>query len=131
MANVITRLTPGLGSFEILPSAARTTDPDTQEFEVGGGWSGIYVVIDATAVTATPSITVTVAGVDRISGETFDILASAAISTVSTTTLQIGPGVTAVANETEDSYLPPIFRVTVTHADADSITYSVGGLLCP
>lgn len=132
MANVITRLLPGADRFEVLASAARTADPDTQEFDAAGvDYSGAYFIIDVTAVTATPSLTVTVAGVDRVSGQTFDILESAAISTVSTTTLQIGPGITASANVDEDSYLPPVFRVTATHADADSITYSVAGLLCP
>lgn len=132
MANVITRLLPGADRFEILASAARTADPDTQEFDVSGvDYRGAYFIIDVTAVTATPSITVTVAGVDRVSGQTFDILASAAITSDSTTTLQIGPGITAAANTDEDSYLPPVFRVSVTHADADSITYSIAGLLCP
>lgn len=132
MANVITRLSPGADRFEILASAARTADPDTQEFDAAAPrYRGAYFIIDVTAVTATPSITVTVAGVDRFSGKTFDILESAAITATGTTTLQIAPGITAVANTDEDSLLPPVFRVSVTHADADSITYSIAGLLVP
>lgn len=33
MANVITRVSSGTGRVEVLPSAARTADPDTQELE--------------------------------------------------------------------------------------------------
>jgi len=131
MANVITSLPPGPQAFTVLASAARTTTPDTQEFEAAGGYSALYLIIDATAVTLTPSVVVKVSGVDRVSGKIFDILASAAITATGTTVLHIGPGITAAANTQEDQYLPPIFRITATHADADSITYSIGGLLCP
>lgn len=119
--------------FEVLPSAARTTDPDPQEFELAGrGYEytgGLVLVIDATAVTATPALTVTVSGVDRVSGKLYTILASVAIATAVTTVLKIGPGLTAAANTVANDRLPPVFRVTCTHGDADSITYSIGGML--
>jgi hypothetical protein len=131
MANVIERLT-SVGPFPILASAARTVTPDTKEFEAAGvRYSGLYVVIDVTAVTLTPSVTVKISGVDRISGKLFDILTSAAITATGTTTLHVGPGITAAANTQEDQHVPPIFRITSTHGDADSITYSIAGMLCP
>lgn len=131
MANVVTRLRDRV--FTVHASAARTATPDTKEFEIAPAvtCSALYLVIDVTAVTATPSVTFTVSGVDRVSGKIFTVLASAAITATGTTVLHIGPGVTAAANVSEDQYLPPIFRVTATHADADSITYSVAGMLCP
>lgn len=132
MANVVSRLRDR-GPFVVHASAARTATPDTKEFEVAHGitYSALYLVIDVTAVTLTPSVTVKVSGVDRVSGKTYDILTSAAITGTGTTVLHIGPGITAAANAQEDQYVPPIFRVTATHADADSITYSVAGILCP
>lgn len=132
MANVIARLRDR-GPFTVHASAARTATPDTKEFEVAQGitYSALYLIIDATAVVATPSVTVKVSGVDRVSGKVYDILTSAAITATGTTVLHIGPGITAAANTQEDQYLPPIFRVTSTHGDADSITYSVAGILCP
>lgn len=129
MANVVTRLRPGHGAFTVLPSAARTAAPDTQEFEHRGA-RGLVVVVDATAVTGTPSVTVTVAGVDRVSGKTWTLLASAAITGTGTTVLKIGPGLTAAANAAVNDMLPPVFRVTCAHGDSDSITYSVTGHLC-
>lgn len=130
MANVITPLV-GKGPLTVLPSAARTATPDSQEFEVVGNvpFEGLHLVIDATAVTSTPSITVTVAGVDRVSGKVYTILASAAIATVSTTVLRVGPALTAAANLVANDYLPAVFRVTVAHGNANSITYSVAGQL--
>src|SRR5687767_3759143 len=96
MANVITG---GVGrTFSVLPSAARTATPDTQEFELPSGVKFLHLVIDATAVTATPALTVTISGVDRVSGKTYTLLASAAIATVSTIVLKVGPGLTAAAN---------------------------------
>lgn len=132
MANQIRKLATDAATFEVLPSAARTADPDTIEFELSGRgyeYSGLVLVIDATAVTATPALTVTVSGVDRVSGKLFTILASTAIATAVTTVLKIGPGLTAAANLVANDRLPPIFRVTCSHGDADSITYSVGGML--
>lgn len=132
MANVITRLSPATGPFPIYLSAARTADPDTQEFEaMGVRYRGLYVVIDMTAVTALQSVTFTIQGVDRVSGKTFNILASAALDAVATTDLRVGPGITAVANREEDQYLPPIFRIVSDHSSTGSFTYSVGGILCP
>jgi hypothetical protein len=133
MANVKRSLASSSArSFEVLPSAARTAAPDSQEFEVTGRgyeYSGLVLVLDITAVTASPGITVTVAGVDQVSDKLFTVLASAPIATVSTTILRIGPGLTAAANLTANDYLPPTFRVTVTHADTDSATYSLAGML--
>lgn len=132
MANTIRKLTTDSMSFEVLPSAARTTDPDTQEFELlgrGYEYSGLVLIIDATAVTSIPALTVTVAGVDRVSGKLFTILASAVIATAVTTVLKIGPGLAVAANLAANDRLPPIFRVTCAHGNANSITYSVGGML--
>lgn len=133
MANVIRKLLTDSMYFEVLPSEARTTDPDTQEFEMSGrGYDytgGLVLIIDATAVTATPALTVTVSGVDRVSGKLFTILASAVIATAVTTVLKIGPGLTAAANLVVNDRIPPVFRITCAHGDADSITYSIGGML--
>lgn len=120
----------GRGGLTILPSAARTATPDSFEYEVQGGASALILVIDVTAIVTAPTITVTIAGVDRVSGKTYTILASAAIVAVGTTVLKVGPGLPATANVSTNDYLPPVFRVTVTHGNGNSITYSVAALLC-
>lgn len=128
MANVVRQVVEATQSVSVLPSAARTATPDTEELELRGA-RGLHLVIDVTAVTLTPSVTVTISGVDRLSGKVYTLLASAAITAVGTTVLKVGPGLTAAANLVANDVLPPIVRITCTHGDADSITYSVAALL--
>jgi len=132
VANIIRKLSSNATYFEVLPTAARTTAPDTQEFEVTGRgyeYQGLHLILDVTAVTATPGLTVTVSGVDRVSGKTYPLLVSTAVATAVTTVLRIGPGLDAVANLVANDNLPPIFRIAVAHVDADSATYSLAGML--
>lgn len=114
-------------SFEVLPSSARTATPDTHEFELPAGVKYLTLVIDITAVTATPLVTVTVAGVDRISGKTWTVLASAVLGTVATTLLRVGPALTAAVNLVANDMVPSVIRITSSHGDADSATYSIAG----
>ena len=108
----------------VYPSAARTTDPTVVDLgnEVG---RGLHLVIDVTAVTATPSVVFTIKGKDPVSGKVWTILASAAIVATGTTILKVYPGLTAAANLVASDVLPPTWQVTAVHGDADSITYSV------
>jgi hypothetical protein len=124
MANIVADLYPS-NFVTVLPSAARTATPtDTNEYFVGKA-RGVTVVIDVTAVTSTPSTTVTIQGVDRVSGKTWTILASAAIATVSTVILRVAPGLPAAANVTANDLVPPVIRVVASHNNANSMTYSV------
>ncbi len=129
MANTISRVSSDTGRFEVYASAARTADPDTQELAVAG-YRGIHLVIDCTAVTSTPSVVFTILGVDRVSGKTYTILASAAITGTGTTVLRVGPGLTAATNLVANDVLPPVIRISATHGDSDSATYTVGASLC-
>lgn len=138
MANTIRDLPASSTFFEVLPSAARTTAPDTQEFVITGrGYDytvgGLYLIIDATVVTATQTLTVTVSGVDRVSGQTYTILASTAISAATGAgtprVLKILPGVLAAANLAVSEAIPPVFRVSVAVANGLTATYSIGGML--
>lgn len=132
MANIIRDLSATERWFEVLPSAARTTAPDTQEFVLdrrGYNPNGLIFTIDVTAIAATPSITVTVSGVDRVSGKLFTVLAAAAITATGTTVLKIGPAMTAAAGLVANDLVPSVFRVSVSHLDSDSITYSIGGMV--
>lgn len=109
----------------VLPSAARTASINSADL-VNYNARGVQVIIDATAIVATPSITVTIKGKDSLSGKYYTLLASAAITTVSTTLLTVYPGVTATANVAASQIIPRTWRVEVVAADADSITYSIG-----
>lgn len=113
----------------VFASAARTATPTPFDGSASAGVRGLHLVIDATAVTATPSVVFTVQGADPVSGKFYTILASAAITATGTTVLRVYPGLTAAANTVASDVLPPRWRVIATHADADSITYSVAALL--
>jgi hypothetical protein len=108
-----------------LTSAARTASVDSSDV-INTHGKGLHLVIDVTSITLTPSITVTIQGKDVVSGKYYTVLASAAITTVSTTVLKVHPALTAAANLVANDLLPRTWRVSVVNADADSITYSVG-----
>lgn len=124
MANVIQQAD---NSVTIYSSAARTVTPDTQEFELPGGIKYGVFVIDVTAATSTPSTVFTVSGVDRLSGKVYTVLASAAIVGTGTTVLRVGPSLTAATNLVANDVLPPVIRITATHGNANSQTYTVSG----
>lgn len=112
------------GSATILASAARTATVTADTFNAPDA-DELLVIINVTAASATPSVVFTVKGVDPVSSATWDILASAAITGTGTTVLRISPNLTAAANTIAKDIVPGYFTVTATHADADSITYSV------
>lgn len=114
--------------FVILPSAARTATPTIDDFRVGRV-GGLIVVIDVTATVTTPSVTFTILGKDEPTTKTWTLLASSPITATGTTILQVHPTITAVANLKAAELVPSLVTVTAVHADADSITYSVTGIV--
>lgn len=122
-----------LGYKTCYASAARTEAPTAMGDQTNSGnkYKGIRVVIDITAVTATPAITVTIQGKDELSGKYYTLLASAALATTGTTVLTVYPGLATVANVTIGMPLPLIWRVITAHGDSDSATYSVAAELLP
>lgn len=109
----------------LLASAARTATTSSAD-QTNFNGRGALITIDVTAITATPSLVVTVEAKDVLSGKYVTLLTSAAITAISTVQLAVYPGVTAAANLAVSMILPRSWRVTVTAADADSATYSVG-----
>ena len=109
----------------VLTSAARTATINS-DVQVNHEGSGLHIVIDVTSITATPSVTPTIQGRDDVSGVFYDLLVGVAITATGTTVLKVYPGITASANVSASDLLPANWRVRMVHADADSITYSVG-----
>jgi hypothetical protein len=120
-------LQPGIAncSGTIFASAARTATVNGDDI-LNDDARGVVVVIDCTAIAASPSVVFTIQGKDEVSGKYYTILASAAITGTGTTVLRVYPGLTASANVTVSDVLPHTWRVIATHGDADSITYTVG-----
>ncbi len=76
-----------------------------------------------------PIIKVDIDYFDSLSGSYTTVLAAAALASVSTQLLMVGPGIVASANVSAQAVLPDKVRITATHADTDAITYSVGAVL--
>lgn len=112
----------------LLPSVARTATPTAFEHD-GDDYTGVNVIIDVSAASATPSVVVTIEGFDVASGTWVSLLASAAITGISKTVMTVSPDGGTVANVSRQMRLPRRWRVQPTHADADSITYSIGAWL--
>lgn len=114
----------------LFESKARTIDSNSRDIKnsdfVKSSGMGLVVVIDVTAVTDSPSVVFTIQGKDPASSKYYTILASAAITGTGTTVLRVHPDLTAAANTVAKDMLPAVWRVSADHADADSITYSVG-----
>lgn len=108
-----------------LASAARTASVSSSGIK-SQGHPGCQVILDVTAVTATPSITLKVEAWDPASGQWYELLAGSAVTAVSTTVYRVHPALTAAANSVAKDFIPRNIRISVDHLDADSITYSVG-----
>jgi len=111
----------------LLASKARTATnySDIQRNDV---YRGVKVFIDATAKADTPSVTFSIQERDPVGGDFKTILTSAAVTDAITApvVLTVYPGCVAVTNLVLNEPLPREWRVMATHADADSLTYSVG-----
>ena len=105
-------------------SVARVATPDTVDVDMGRA-HGMVVVIDVTVALVTPSVVFNVDGFDPLSGKTWTLLDSAAITGTGTTILKVAPGLTASANAVATDMIPAVVRIAPIHADADSITYTV------
>lgn len=115
-------------SIRVYESAARTATPTAPEIDTAYA-RGMHVVIDVTAVSATPSVTPSIEGYDTLSDTWYTLLTGSAITATGTTVLKIYPGIAAVANAAASDVIPSRCRVSMTHADADSITYTVAAHL--
>jgi hypothetical protein len=110
-------------------SAARTATPTAVQSSNVHGERGGHFVINVTAVVDTPSVVPTVDGYDPGSDSWYNLLTGDAITATGTTVLKIYPGIGAIPGGAAPDILPDTWRMVMTHADADSITYSVTALL--
>lgn len=113
----------------LLASGARTTTQTlTPGISLGapmGAPVGLEVVLDLTAFTTAASLTMSIQAYDPGKEDWITLLADAAVTSISTSMLRIGRGVPTVANESIGVFVPLLWRVVVTHGNANSHTYSV------
>lgn len=107
-------------------SVARTASPTAHEpYRLRGVYRGLAIQIDATASAATPSVVFTLQSQTGPDADWATQIESAAVTGVSTTNIIAHPGAVDIANLSESTQIGQKWRVIATHADADSITYSV------
>lgn len=118
--------------WDILPSAARSATPNDTVLEgINPGDSiGLVIVLDLTAFTTAASLTLNVLGVDRVSGKTWTIASTAAITANGTYALCIHPNnptqaMTAGVQKAQGQ-IPDVVQIQVAHGNGNSHTYSVG-----
>lgn len=107
----------------IFASAARTASATSSVYRLPPGTRGFAVQINATAASATPSVVFTVQNISSDAWST--VLASAAVTGISTVNLVVHPDAVDIANLSENTQTKDVFRVIATAGDADSLTYSV------
>lgn len=129
MAHV--RASPDSGTSLLLPLVARTaTATVTVSSPIGA--KGALIVVNSTAVTATPVLTVTMEVLDG-DGTYTEVYwtADATITTATDTSFLFYPTGLVTASkelgvtETVNAPIPREWQLTFTATDADSITYSV------
>lgn len=89
-----------------------------------------HIIVDVSARTSgsvTPSIEV----YNPASDSWYTILTGAAISSVSTVVLKVGPAFTTASNTVVSDILPQTWRVKLTAASSTVLTASVGANLAP
>lgn len=114
----------------LFPSATVTADTYTNSVVNVPPLTHGHVIIDVTTVTS-GSITPSIQGFDPASGKWYTILTGAAISTVSTVVLKIGPAFSTAANVSVSDMLPSKWRVFIDAATTTSVVMSIGVNLAP
>lgn len=104
-------------------SAARTATPTAVTADLGR-FRGCLVLIDTTAAGTSPSTVPKIEGV-MASGAVYPLLTGAAITGTGQVALKVYPGITAATNVAAGECTPPTVKVTMTHGNATSHTYSV------
>lgn len=93
-----------LGNLVTLTAASAGVNSAVQ---INNFYRGVQIGIDVTAITGTsPTLTVTLEGVDPVNGSTFTVLASAALSSTGYTTLTVFPGIAVTSNVSANTVLP-------------------------
>ena len=93
-----------------------------------GEWSKGSFLLNLSAKTGTPSITITISGEDAVSGVYYPLLTSDAITVTGAYSFQIAPGLTNT-NRTADAVLPTTYQISAVITGSGTFTGTIGGSL--
>ena len=116
-------------SYGVFTVAGGTTTQTSSDLN-SQGCRGVAVTIKTTVI-GTGSITITINGKDEATGAYYLLLSGAAVTTNTTNTYTVYPGVTVAANVAASTCLPRTFQVVATANNANAATYQVGLNLLP
>ena len=107
----------------LLPSANRFASANTADQYATKDDKGI-TVFGVVSTLSSNTLTFNIQG-KRPDGTYYTVLSSSPSAATGTFTLKLYPGMTASANASVSEPLPPVFRVTSTHTNANTATYSI------
>jgi len=109
--------------------AAVTAAPVTETIP-GNGAESVELIINVSVLTATQTLTVTISGVD-VFGNSYVLLASAAIAATGITRLRVTPWLASSANAIAQDLLPEKFTVSYVLNNGLSLSFTVSATLFP
>lgn len=109
----------------ILTGAARTATTNSDD-QINYNNKGVQVIVNVTAGTGL-LLTPNIQGKDPMSGNYYNLLQGVTITGTGTYVFHLYPGISEIANQKVNACLPKTWRISVTHDNANSATYSVGG----
>lgn len=117
---------PGVNdSIVAYASVARIATPTPVEF-LNLYSRGIFIHINVSVIPGTaPSVVFALEYYDEGSASWVALLTAVAMTTVTTKDMWLFPASAVAANLTDNKFLPKKFRISATHGNANSVTYSV------
>lgn len=111
----------------LFASAARTASPTAAELDLDllRHAELLEVCIVTSALALTPSVVPAIEAYNELSGTWQAVLTGAAITATGNVILRYGQNAANVTNLSAQGIAGPRLRVSMTHADTDSITYTV------
>ena len=135
MANIINQVFSDR-ALEVYNLTGQTAAPNTQEFVAyPQEFGGLEVVFDVTAIGAAASLTLSILGVDELSGKTWPLATVLPVTAVGTLVVRIHPGnPTAAASgtpaiQTAQGQLPARIRFGVAHNNGTANNYTLSSIL--
>lgn len=123
-------------SLDVLNIVAGTASPNTKEFvSFSDEFGGLEVVFDVTTIGAAASLTLSILGVDELSGKTWPLATVVPVAATGTLVVRIHPananaaatGTPAI--QTVQGQIPGRFRIGVAHNNGTANTYTVAAHL--
>lgn len=111
--------------FILVPNnTSRTTTFTSNDLPNLSGRSGLSVILNTSNI-GTATLLITINGKDIASGQYYNILTGASVTTNSTNRYKVSPSIAAVANAIAQDELPPTFQIVATIGGTGAAIYSL------